>query len=97
MLSTDRYLAHIKSDSSTPQSDTSRGHSPSDVGFSSDMNSHGDHVPLKNEMARSSELIGQDDSDIDASKMSIGSVSALKELVCASNFLLPSHIFHLVL
>jgi len=85
MLSTDRYLAHIKLDSSTPQNDTSRGHSPNDMGFSSDVNSHGDHIPVKDEMGRSSELIGQDDSDIDGFKRSLSSISALKELVRATN------------
>lgn len=76
----DRYLAHVKSDSSPPQSDTSRGHSPNDVGFSSDANSHGDHASIKDEMVPSSEVVGQDDSNVEGSKRSMGSVSALKEL-----------------
>ncbi|XP_057544204.1 RNA polymerase II C-terminal domain phosphatase-like 1 [Amaranthus tricolor] len=70
----DRYLTHIKSDTSTPQSDTSRGQSPSDT------NSH-DHSSRKEEtVAPSSELSKLDESRVDGSKNSIGSVSALKEL-----------------
>ena len=76
-------MTHIKSDTSTPQSDTSRGQSPSDT------NSH-DHSSRKEEtVAPSSELSKLDESRVDGSKNSIGSVSALKELV-GLNYLLFS-------
>lgn len=69
-------MTHIKSDTSTPQSDTSRGQSPSDT------NSHGDHSSRKEEtVAPSSELSKLDESHVDGSKNSMGSVSTLKELV----------------
>lgn len=76
----DRYLTHIKSDASTPQSDTSRGQSPSDMGFVSDANSHGDRASRREETVPSSELTRLDDSIVDGSKNSMGSVFALKEL-----------------
>ncbi|XP_021726412.1 RNA polymerase II C-terminal domain phosphatase-like 1 [Chenopodium quinoa] len=69
----DRYLTH-KSDAGTPQSDTSRGQSPSGMGFVSDANSR------KEETVPSSELTGLDDSIVDGSKDPMGSVPALKQL-----------------
>ncbi|XP_021858295.2 RNA polymerase II C-terminal domain phosphatase-like 1 isoform X2 [Spinacia oleracea] len=77
----DRYLTHIKSDASTPQSDTSRGPSPKDMGFASDANSQGDCTSKKEETTTpSSELTRLDDSILEGSKDSMGSVSVLKEL-----------------
>ena len=72
----------MKCDTSVPKSDTSRGQSPSDVGFASDTNSHGDRTPRNEETLLSSELTRVDESNVDSSMNSVGSVSALKELVC---------------
>ena len=85
-------MTHIKSDTSTPQSDTSRGQSPSDT------NSH-DHSSRKEEtVAPSSELSKLDESRVDGSKNSVGSTSVLKELVgisyfFPSNYALSSYLY----
>ncbi|XP_074272184.1 RNA polymerase II C-terminal domain phosphatase-like 1 [Silene latifolia] len=76
----DRYLTHIKSDSSTPQSDTSRGQSPNNIRNPSDSHSPGDRPVTKEETSPSVEPTKPDDSNVDDSKDSASSVSALKEL-----------------
>ncbi|KAH9626987.1 hypothetical protein KSS87_017838 [Heliosperma pusillum] len=76
----DRYLTHIKSDSSTPQSDTSRGQSPNNIGNPSESHSPGDRPLTKEEKSPSVELTKPDDMNVDDSKDSASSVSALKEL-----------------
>ncbi|KAL9234077.1 hypothetical protein vseg_008989 [Gypsophila vaccaria] len=78
----DRYLAQFKSDSSTPQSDTSRGQSPNKTDNPSDSQSPGGRAVTKEEEATPSiEPMKLDDSNADDSKDSSTSlVSALTEL-----------------
>ncbi|KAK9714705.1 hypothetical protein RND81_06G113800 [Saponaria officinalis] len=77
----DRYLAQFKSDSGTPQSDTSRGHSPNNVVNPSDSHSPADRAVTKEEEAAPSvEPMKTDNCTADDSKDSTSSVSALKEL-----------------
>lgn len=78
----DRYLIHVKADTGTPQSDSNKGQSPSEAVLVSDANFHGGRsTPKEEEIAPSSELAKLDDSKVDASSNSVGSVSALKDLV----------------
>lgn len=81
---TDTYLSRIKPDSGSAEGDLSRLHNINDNGFPSNVNSFGNQLLAKEEslsFSTASEQSRLADPRLEGSKKSMGSVTALKELV----------------